>query len=93
MNTIYTIVVIDYYDHNLGTERTISAPNAYSDKELARTNFRRIVEEKLEELGYDIDEIEFKEDYDKMEYFNLWESDVDVEDEWFEIKIVQTNLN
>lgn len=93
MAGIYTIVVIDYYEHNMGTMKEISAPNAYKDKQVAKAKFREILEQKLNELEYDVDEIDFGDGYEDIEYFNLRRCGVDVEDEWFEMKIVYTNLD
>lgn len=96
MNTIHTIVVIDYNDHNFGTQRTITAPFASQDREITNAKFREILEQKLEELEFDIEEIDFKDDYEQMNYFNLgkYMSEVEHEylDDWFEIKIVETTL-
>jgi len=93
MAGIYTIVVIDYYEHNMGTQREISVPNAYKDKQVAKVKFREILEQKLDELGYDVAEIDFGDGYEDIEYFNLGRCGVYVEDDWFEMKLVYTNLD
>ena len=92
MAEVYTIVVIDYYEHNMGTQREISAPKAYHNEKIAKQAFREILEQKLDELGYDVAEIDFGNDYENIEYFNLGRCGVDVEDDWFEMKLVRTYL-
>lgn len=90
MAGIYTIVVIDYSEHNMGTQREISIPNAYKDKEVAKVKFRELLEQKLEELEYDVSEIDFGNGYEDITYFNLRKCGIDVEDDWFEMKLVYT---
>ena len=77
-----------YRDKNV-----VILPNAYKDKEVAKVKFREILEQKLDELGYDVAEIDFGDGYEDIEYFNLGRCGVYVEDDWFEMKIIYTNLD
>lgn len=89
--TIYSIVVTDYIEHNMGTMKKVSIPYATEDMNKAKEVFDSIILEKLEKLGYEFEECEFDTDFDAVIHFKMREV-VEVEDDWFDVEIVTTKL-
>ena len=85
--TIYTIVVIDYYEHNMGTMKETTT-RSFTDKNVANSYFRGNILAKTEELG-------FEDVYlpQNITEFNLRYACDDVEDEWFESQIFESVLD
>lgn len=89
---IYTIVVTDYIEHNLGTIKKVSVPYATSDMQKAKELFDSILCEKLEELEYEFSECNFDKDFSEVTDFKMREVIDYVEDDWFDIVIKTTEL-
>lgn len=85
--TIYTIVTIDYYEHNMGTMKEI-ATRSFTDKNDANAYFRGNILSKLEELGYEDVDVPMG-----ISNFNLRYACDDVEDDWFESQIFESVLD
>lgn len=85
--TIYTIVTIDYYEHNMGTIKETTT-RSFTDKNVANTYFRGNILSKLEELGYEDVDVPMG-----VSNFNLRYACDDVEDDWFESQIFESVLD
>jgi hypothetical protein len=85
--TIYTIVTINYYEHNMGTQKQIET-RSFTDENQAKTYFRGNILSKLEELEYE--DVDIPADSTD---FNLYYACDDVEDDWFESKIYESVLD
>lgn len=81
---IYSVITIEYTEHNMGTDRKVSLVS-FNTKEEAIDYFQFYNREQAENLGFE--ELEIPADITE---FNLrYACGDDVEDEWFESMIIE----
>jgi hypothetical protein len=86
---IWSIVVIDVHEHNMGTFRTTKVEKSFIDYDEAKTYLRNRAIRKLEELGYTEEEIRIPDD---ITSYDMSKEIPDLEDDWFAIWICANKL-
>lgn len=84
---IWSIVVIDVHEHNMGTFRTTKVEKSFTDYDEAKEYLRNRVVEKLSKMDYD--DIKVADD---ITSYDMSKEIPDIEDDWFSIWLCGNKL-
>ena len=86
---VWSIIVVDVQEHNMGTFRTTKVEKSFIDYDEAKAYLRNRAIRKLEELGYTKEEIRIPDD---ITSYDMSKEMPDLEDDWFAIWICANKL-